>query len=88
MEKKLHYKPIVSSPQNLLRREPSARRADEGTTSGDDRTKSSRHQGVVPEQTLQGQEEDHAVEDADATGEGGFLVIVSVVFSDEQMSTL
>lgn len=55
----------------MLRRQPSPRRADEGAAGGDDGAEPARHQGLVPEQALQGQEEDHAAEDADAAREGG-----------------
>lgn len=56
----------------MLRRESAARRADEGATGRDDGPESARDQGMVPEQTMQGQEEDDRHEAADA-GEGGDL---------------
>src|SRR6218665_2309171 len=56
----------------MLRGEPPTGRPDEGTARRDDWTESEGHQGLVPEQTMQGQEEEHPHEadSAAATGEG------------------
>jgi len=51
---------------DLLQREPEARRADEGAAGGDDQPEPPGHPGLVPEQALQRQEEDHPDEAAAA----------------------
>jgi hypothetical protein len=56
--------------QNLLRTERTAGRVDEGAARGDDGTVAARHPRVVPEQTMQRQEEGHSNEAADAAREG------------------
>lgn len=53
---------------HMLQRQPTARRAHEGAAGGDDRPQSPSHPRVVPEQTLQGQEEVHSHEATPAAG--------------------
>lgn len=60
----------------MLRGQPAPRRAHEGAARRDDRPVAARHQGLVPEQALQGQEEDDTHEAADAAGEGWFKYIL------------
>ena len=52
-------------PADLLQRQPEARRADEGAADGDDQPEPQGDPGLVPEQALQRQEEDHP-DEADA----------------------
>lgn len=59
----------------MLRGEPASRRPNEGATRRDDRTLAKSHQGLVPEQKVQGQEEDDTHEAADAAREGWLMVI-------------
>lgn len=54
----------------MLQRQPPAGCSHEGTAGRDDGPQPSSHQGLVPEQTLQGQEESDPHEAAVATGEG------------------
>ena len=57
--------------QDLLQRQPSTWRPDEGAADRDDRPVPQGHPCLVPEQALQGQEEVHVAEaDAAAAGEG------------------
>lgn len=42
------------TPQHVLQCKPPARRTDEGAASGDDRSVTAGHTGLVPEQALQG----------------------------------
>jgi len=66
----------------MLRGEPPTGRPDEGTARRDDWTESEGHQGLVPEQTMQGQEEEHPHEadSAAATGEGQCACVCLCVF--------
>lgn len=52
---------------DLLQRQPEAGRADEGAAGGDDRPEPQSDSGLVPEQTLQRQEEGATDEAAAAT---------------------
>lgn len=54
----------------MLQREPAARCPHEGTAGGDDGSEPASHQGLVPEQTLQGQEEGNPDEATAAAGKG------------------
>lgn len=56
--------------EDMLQREPSSRRLNEGTTSGDDRPVSASDPCLVPEQALQGQET-HDLDEADGTAGKG-----------------
>lgn len=56
----------------MLQREPETRRFNEGAAGGDDGSKPASHQGLVPEQTLQGQKEGYPDEATAAAGEGLF----------------
>lgn len=51
---------------DLLQRQPQARRPNEGAASGDDRPQPASDPGLVPEQAVQGQEEEHTDEAAAA----------------------
>lgn len=61
--------------EDLLQRQPAARRAHEGTAGGDDESQSESHQGLVPEQALQRQEARDRHEAAAAAGEGELYYI-------------
>lgn len=54
----------------MLQREPAARRTHEGAAGGDDGSEPASHQGLVPKQTMQGQEESNPNEATAAAGEG------------------
>lgn len=54
----------------MLQREPAARRSHEGTAGGDDGSEPASHQGLVPKQAMQGQEEGNPDEATAAAGEG------------------
>ena len=54
----------------MLQREPTARCTHEGTAGGNDWSEPASNQGLVPEQTLQRQEEGHPDEATAAAGEG------------------
>lgn len=60
----------VAHAENLLCSQSSARCLDEGAAGRNDRTLTESHQGMVPEQEMQGQKKDHTHEAADATGKG------------------
>lgn len=54
----------------MLCSESTTGRTHEGATCRDDGPVAARHPRLVPEQAVQGQEEDHPDEATDATGEG------------------
>lgn len=54
----------------MLQREPTARCPHERTAGGDDWSEPASHQGLVPKQALQGQEEGDPHEAAASAGEG------------------
>jgi len=54
----------------VLQREPTARRSHERAAGGDDGSEPASHQGLVPKQTMQGQEEGNPDEATAAAGEG------------------
>ena len=54
----------------MLQREPATRRSHEGAAGGDDGSEPASHQGLVPKQTMQGQEEGNPDEATAAAGEG------------------
>jgi len=55
----------------VLWRQSAAGRAHEGAAGGDDGSESARHSRLVPEQALQGQEEDYSLEADAGAAEGG-----------------
>ena len=57
----------TSHAAHLLLGELTTRRTDEGTARRDDRAQSTSHQGLVPEQALQGQEEKSGAQAAPST---------------------
>lgn len=64
----------------MLRSQPSSRCADERAARRNDQPQSTSHQGLVSEQKVQRQEEDHSTEDADATGKGGYHGIADLKY--------
>lgn len=64
----------------MLRSKPPPRRSHEGAISRNDGTQSQSHQGLVPEQKVQRQEENHAAENANATGKGDnpYILLVPI----------
>lgn len=76
----------------MLRSKPPPRRSHEGAISRNDGTQSQSHQGLVPEQKVQRQEENHAAENANATGKGDnpyiLLVGTYMFYSRQYLDTI